>query len=88
VVIRSHTTKPGIARINLNENDACHTEWTNDSVSIPSLITKMSLSNGLNSTKPKGPATTDPWYFTAIDFHTGETVFKQLTVTGVLYDNN
>jgi hypothetical protein len=85
-----HTTKPGMARIDLDENGACQTVWTNDSVSIPSLVSKLSLANGLiyTYTKPKGPATTDPWYFTAIDFHTGATVFKQLAGTGTLYDNN
>jgi hypothetical protein len=83
------TTKPGIARVDL-ENGACHTVWTNESVSIPSVVSKMSLANGLIYTyaKPKGPATTDPWYFTAIDFHTGETVWKQLAGTGVLYNNH
>ncbi len=39
-------------------------------------------------TKPKGPATTDPWYFTAIDFNTGETVWKVLAGIGIYYNNN
>ncbi len=83
------TTTPGLARIDV-ENDACRTVWTNDSVSIPTLITKMSLTTGLiyTYTKPKGPATTDPWYFTAIDFETGETVWKILAGLGVLYNNH
>jgi len=83
------TTIPGLARIDV-ENDACRTVWTNDSVSIPTLITKMSLATGLiyTYTKPKGPAATDPWYFTAIDFETGETVWKILAGLGVLYNNH
>jgi hypothetical protein len=28
------------------------------------------------------------WYFTAIDFVTGQTVFKQLAGTGDLYNSN
>ena len=85
-----HTTKPGIARIDLDEGGGCHTVWTNESVSIPSVVSKMSLANGLiyTYTKPRGPATTDPWYFTAIDFHSGQVVFQQLAGTGILYDND
>jgi hypothetical protein len=37
-------------------------------------------------TKPKGPANTDARHFTAIDFLTGETVYKRLTGTGSLYN--
>lgn len=83
------TTKPGIARIDV-ENDMCHTVWTNESVSIPSVVSKMSLANGLiyTYTKPKGPGTTDPWYFTAIDFWTGEVVFKKLAGYGLFYNNH
>ncbi|APG23742.1 PQQ-binding-like beta-propeller repeat protein [Syntrophotalea acetylenica] len=83
------TTTPGLARIDV-ENDACRTVWTNESESIPTLITKMSLATGLiyTYTKPKGPAATDPWYFTAIDFETGETVWKILAGVGVLYNNH
>jgi len=30
----------------------------------------------------------DPWYWTALDFRTGKTVFKQLAGTGSLGFNN
>ena len=85
------TTKPGIARIDMNDDgNGCHTVWTNESVSIPSVVSKMSLANGLiyTYTKPKGPGTTDPWYFTAIDYWTGEVVFEQLAGYGILYNNH
>ena len=57
-------------------------------VSAPIATPKLSLANGLiyAYTKPKGPANTDAWYFTAIDFWTGETVYKRLTGTGSLYN--
>ena len=50
----------------------------------------MSLASGLiyTYTKDQGPGKTDAWYFTAIDFWSGETVFKQLAGTGVLYNNH
>lgn len=46
--------------------------------------------NGLiyTNTKDPGPGTTDACYFTAIDFRTGETVWKQLAGTGLLYNNH
>lgn len=84
------TTKPGVARVDIDENGTCRTVWTNESISIPSVISKMSLANGLiyTYTKPKGPATTDPWYFTAVDFHSGEVAYSRLAGTGVLYNNH
>jgi hypothetical protein len=39
-------------------------------------------------TKPKGPGTTDRWYFTAVDFLTGKVAWKQLAGTGILYDSD
>jgi hypothetical protein len=37
---------------------------------------------------PQTPLFTDAFYLTAIDFETGETVFKRLAGTGLRYDNN
>jgi hypothetical protein len=85
------TSKPGIARIDLNaDGKGCHTVWANMDEVIPSVVTKMSLANGLiyTYTKPKGPANIDAWYFTAIDFETGKTVYSRLAGTGKLYNNN
>jgi len=84
------TTKPGIARVDVDENGDCRTVWTNETISIPSLISKMSLANGLiyTYTKPKGPETTDAWYFTAVDFHSGAVVYSRLAGTGILYNNH
>ncbi len=85
------TTKPGITRIDLDEDgNGCHTVWTNTEEIIPTVVSKMSLASGLiyTYTKPKGPANTDAWYFTAIDFHTGQTVYSVLAGTGVLYNNH
>ena len=84
------TTKAGIARVDVAEDGTCRTVWSNEEISIPSVISKMSLANGLiyTYTKPKGPATTDAWYFTAVDFRTGEVVYQRLAGTGILYNNH
>ena len=88
-VVDGATTKPGIARIDIDDDgNGCHTVWTNYTVSTPIATPKLSLTNGLiyAYTKPKGPETTDAWYFTAIDFWTGETVYKVLTGTGSYFN--
>jgi hypothetical protein len=36
----------------------------------------------------QGPQLADPWYWTALDFRTGRTVYKRLAGTGSLYNNN
>ena len=83
------TTTPGVTRIDLDKNGVGHKVWTSDAVSIPSAISKMSLANGIIYcySKPAGPGTTDPWYFTAVDFRTGKVLWKRLSGTGELYDN-
>jgi hypothetical protein len=83
------TTTPGIARVDLDRPSGCHTAWTNLERA-PSSVAKVSLANGLlyAYTKDPGPGTTDAWYFTAIDFLTGQTVYKQLAGTGLGYNNN
>jgi hypothetical protein len=87
--VDGRTSTPGVTRIDLDKDGVGHKVWTNDSVSIPSAISKMSLANGIVYcySKPAGPGTTDPWYFTAVDFRTGKVLWKQLSGTGQLYDN-
>ena len=84
------TTSPGITRVDVSPAGVCSTVWENTSVSAPSVVPKFSARAGLiyTYTKPKGPGTIDPWYWTAIDFRTGKTVYKQLVGTGVAYNNN
>jgi hypothetical protein len=90
-------TTPGITRIDLNaDQSGCNTVWTNNRESIPSVVSQMSLANGLIYTYTKdadsctlpGPCFTAAWYLTAIDFATGATVFKRLGGTGIFYNNH
>lgn len=88
------TTEPGITRIDLDGDlDSCHTVWTNNQESVPNVVSQLSLVTGLEYTYSKDPSPpdapfSDPWYFTAVDFHTGETMFKILAGTGILYNSN
>jgi hypothetical protein len=84
------TTSPGIERVDLNDDGAgCHKVWHNDERA-PSVVPKLSLANGLvySYTKPPRADGTDAWYFTAIDFKTGATIYKRLAGTGLGFNNN
>ena len=67
----------------------CRVEWTSPEHA-PSVVPKVSLANGLvyTYTKPPRPQGDDPWYFTALDFRTGATVFKRLAGDGLGFNNN
>ena len=80
----------GIVRVDIDEDGkGCHVAWRSDERS-PSVVPKMSAGSGLLYvyTKEPQPWLIDAWYFTAIDFRTGETVFKILAGTGWGYDNH
>ena len=82
-------TAPGFARVDLNRaGTGCRLVWTNWSERAPTAVSKLSTVDGLIYTYTKDPGSSDPWYWTAIDFRTGRTVYKQLAGTGVGYNNN
>jgi hypothetical protein len=85
------TTVPGITRIDLDPTrTGCSVTWTNTTLSVPNIVSQASLANGLEYayTKAGSFSLTDAWYFTAVDFRTGKTVYQQLAGTGVLYDSH
>jgi hypothetical protein len=67
----------------------CQTIWTSDERA-PSVVPKLSLGNGLvyTYTKPPREDRLDAWYLTALDFRTGQTVYRRLAGTGFGYNNN
>ena len=85
------TSEPGNTRIDLDpDGTGCHVVWESQEIS-QTTVPKLSLGNGLLYfyTKDAHAARwVDAYYLTAIDFRTGETVYKLLTGTGVGYDNN
>jgi hypothetical protein len=84
------TTSPGIERVDISiKGTACRKVWHSDERA-PSVVPKLSLANGLvyTYTKPAQTDGTDAWYFTAIDFYNGQTVFKRLAGTGLGFNNN
>jgi outer membrane protein assembly factor BamB len=85
------TTSPGLERVDLDpDGSGCRRVWRNEERA-PSVVPKLSLTNGLVYTYTKDPEegdADDPWYLTAIDFRTGRTVFDRLAGTGLGFNNN
>ena len=84
------TTTPGLERVDINSSGTgCRKVWHSDEIA-PSVVPKLSLATGLvyTYTKPAMSDGTDAWYFTAIDFFTGRTVYKRLAGTGLGFNNN
>lgn len=94
------TTTPGLTRIDVSyATGGCHQAWANNTVRIPSSVSKSSTAAGLvyvyshpaaNEVQYSGPhpQAEDPWYLTAIDIRTGRQVWSRLTGVGFGYDNN
>ncbi|HEX5661280.1 MAG TPA: hypothetical protein VFX59_29020 [Polyangiales bacterium] len=83
------TSAPGIARIDVRKDESgCDVVWESQEIS-QTTVPKLSTETGLVYVYTKLPDQSgDAYYFTALDWHTGETVYKVLTGTGVRYDNN
>jgi glucose dehydrogenase len=87
------TSYPGITRFDMNDDctDA-FIAWESDEASC-TVVPKLSTKNGLVYlyTREYGngiPENAVAWYFTAVDFETGETVYKVLTGTGRNWNNS
>lgn len=67
----------------------CVEVWASPEISLTT-VPKMSLATGLIYLYTKYPREDgiDAWYFTAVDFEIGETVWRVLTGTGQGYNNN
>ncbi len=88
-VLAGVTTRPGLARVDVDRAArTCTVRWTAD-VTAPSVVPKLALGSGLvyTYTKPGGDPT-DPWFLTTLDYRTGETVYDALAGSGPLFNNN
>jgi hypothetical protein len=84
------STTPGVDRVDYDPaTGGCNVTWRSDEIS-PTVVPKVSLAAGLvyTYTKPKRDDNLDAWYFTALDFRTGRTVFSRLAGTGLGFNNN
>ena len=84
------TTEPGIERFQIRRSGrGCFRVWRSRERA-PSVVPKLSLGAGLVYTYTKPPRSdgANPWYFTAIDFRTGRTVYRRHAGSGLGYNNN
>jgi hypothetical protein len=85
--VQGKVTAPGFVRVDLNANgNGCHTVWTNTTESAPTVVSKLALANGLVYTYTTD--TNGDWYWTALDYRTGNVVYKALAGNGLGYNNN
>jgi len=81
----------GLARVDVREDGSgCDRVWESDEIS-QTTVPKLSLQNGLiylYTKRPDAPFDVDAYYFTAIDYRTGETIYRVLTGVGISFDNN
>lgn len=92
-LVNDPTSYPGVTRIDMNEDcTGCTVVWESDEASC-TVVPKLSTGNGLvylytreqNEDIPKKAVA---WYLTAVDFETGETVYKVFTGTGKKWNNS
>ncbi len=76
---------PGFARVDIK---GCRVVWTNSTVRVPSVVSKVSLATGLVYTYTYVPGPASPWYWTALDYRTGRVVYNVLAGNGPGYNNN
>jgi hypothetical protein len=84
------TPAPGFERVRIRRGGrGCVKLWRSDERA-PSAVPKLSLGAGLVYTYSKPPRNddTDAWYFTAIDWRSGRTVYRRLAGTGFGYNNH
>jgi hypothetical protein len=89
------TTTPGLARVDVvskrrkgrKRKLVCKLRWTSKETA-PSVVPKLSLSNGLVYTYTKPQGSPDAWYLTTLDFRSGRTLYKRLAGSGFGYNNN
>jgi hypothetical protein len=81
------TMFPGLARIDVDDA-GCHIVWANSSIRTV-VVPKMSVKNGLIYAYDyqKGRGGDEGFYFTAVDFHTGQTVFQRLVGQGSSFNS-
>jgi streptogramin lyase len=84
-------TSPGFARVDINPGGrGCKKVWTNNDVRAPTVVPKLSVRTGLiyAYARPPDPLGAQGYYWTAVDFRSGKTVWSRFAGAGLLFNNN
>jgi len=84
-------TRPGFARIEVRRGGrGCRKVWTNRTARAPTVVPKLSTRTGLvyAYTRPPDPSGAQGYYWTAISFRTGRTVWRKFAGSGLSFNNN
>ena len=84
-------TEPGFARVDVWRNGrGCKKVWENHEARAPTVVPKLSTKAGLiyTYTRPPDPSGSQGYYWTAISFYTGRTVWRRYAGSGLTYNNN
>ncbi|MDX6583636.1 MAG: hypothetical protein QOI10_2820 [Solirubrobacterales bacterium] len=83
-------TEPGFVRVDVRKDlSGCKTAWTNREVRSPTVVPKLSTKTGLIYTYQRPPDdAAQGYYWTAIDWRNGKTVWTQYAGSGLSFNNN
>lgn len=88
---RGAPTTPGFARVDVApDGSGCRLVWTTDDVQASTVVPKLSAVTGLIYVYERlpAPAGEEPWYWTAIDAHTGRVAWRRYAGSGLSFNNN
>ncbi|MCW2785799.1 MAG: hypothetical protein JWP74_2316 [Marmoricola sp.] len=103
VTTRTPDTVPGVVKVAVDyQHGGCHVAWENDTVRLPSVVSKADLATGLlygyshpsaaelpwKRTPLPELAAPESWFFTALDLRTGRTVWSRLAGSNLGFNNN
>ena len=81
----------GFARVDVRaDGSGCRRVWTNRTARAPSVVPKVSTRTGLiyTYTRPPDPSGSEGYYWTALDFRSGRTVWTRYAGSGLPFNNN
>jgi hypothetical protein len=84
-------SEPGFARVDVRRGGrGCRRVWTNRDVRGSSVVPKLSTKTGLIYTYTREPSSAldQPYFWTALDAHTGKTAWKVYAGSGLGFNNN
>ena len=84
-------TAPGFARVDIRRHGhGCRKVWTNHDARAPTVVPKLSAGSGLiyTYTRPPDPIGSQGYFWTAISFRSGKTVWNRYAGSGISYNNN